>query len=597
MFRHRIPETSISRSARAVSLYLAVLVLLIAGLGSVDAFASTTYYVSNEGDDNHPGTSSADPWQSIARVNAATFEPGDAVLFRRGDIWHESLVISWSGTETAPITFSSYGPGPKPRISGSVRLSDWNHVSGPIWVSVEETEDPSRGAPHDGSQSGSGGYPGGAWFEAPDGTVTWGRQEAYIDHAGDFSELTEHLDWGWFDHHIYVYATTDPSSAFGALHASQRQYAVGMPNNDPQEHIVIEDLELVFTQSKGFFAGYPAREAHDLVIRDCHVAYIGIKGAASAYGLAVWHSDMLVQGNEIHDCGRRSVSYNVYATRNVLFENVTFDGNHFHHGFHTTGLDISNSGTDQFHDFVVSNNLFEGDPTVDLGAAGAFNSNHIWTHTNPGGALADFAFFNNIFTFHHGKGLTINGITNAFVAFNTFSGVNPTLTNYQAQLYFSNTVTNATVRNNIFVNDVDPSFNQYFLCVKADVEHIGEIDMDHNLFFTVSPNAFFADVVGIAGSYQMHEWSEYLSDTGWDGSSPPPQQPGFVNGPAGDLHLAPGSAAIGAGESIPWITTDLDGVPRADPPSLGAYAAGATGLLFADGFERGDLRHWSIQSL
>lgn len=306
---------------------------------------------------------------------------------------------------------------------------------------------------------------------------------------------------------------------------------------------------------------------------------------------------MLVQGNEIHDCGRRSVSYNVYATRNVLFENVTFDGNHFHHGFHTTGLDISNSGTDQFHDFVVSNNLFEGDPTVDLGAAGAFNSNHIWTHTNPGGALADFAFFNNIFTFHHGKGLTINGITNAFVAFNTFSGVNPTLTNYQAQLYFSNTVTNATVRNNIFVNDVDPSFNQYFLCVKADVEHIGEIDMDHNLFFTVSPNAFFADVVGIAGSYQMHEWSEYLSDTGWDGSSPPPQQPGFVNGPAGDLHLAPGSAAIGAGESIPWITTDLDGVPRADPPSLGAYAAGATGLLFADGFERGDLRHWSIQSL
>ena len=199
--------------------------------------------------------------------------------------------------------------------------------------------------------------------------MTWGHQEG-IDFAGDFAELTEEYDWGWFADHIYVYSPVDPGIAYAAIELSQRQYAIGMADNDPKEHIIIDGLELLFTQSKGFYAGYPAREAHDLTIRNCHIGYVGIKGAASAYGLAVWYSDMLVQNNEIHDCGRRSVSYNVYATRNVTFANVTIEGNYFHHGFHTTGIDIANSGTDQMINFVVRNNCFVGDPTVDLGASG-----------------------------------------------------------------------------------------------------------------------------------------------------------------------------------------------------------------------------------
>jgi hypothetical protein len=246
-----------------------------------------------------------------------------------------------------------------------------------------------------------------------------------------------------------VYSAVDPAAAYDSVQAAQRQYAIGMPGNNPQNYVVIDGLELLFTQSKGFYGGYPAQEAHGLTIRNCHVGFVGIKGAASAYGLAVWHSDMLIQNNEIHDCGRRSVSYNVYATRNVLFENVVIENNSFHHGFHTTGLDISNSGTDEMRHFVVRGNLFEGDPTVDLGGPEAFNSNHIWTDTNPDGVLDDFRFYNNIFTYCHGKGLTINGISNALVAFNTFYGVNPTLANYQAQLYFSGTVTSAVVRDNL----------------------------------------------------------------------------------------------------------------------------------------------------
>lgn len=567
---------------------LLMIILVSPGLVTGDSF-----YVANDGDDGNIGTAPDDAWQTLSRVSASTFQPGDSILLKRGDEWYESLMIPSSGTLAGPIVFGSYGTGALPRILGSIKLTEWSHVVGNIWVGDAETTDPSRGAPHDGSQSGSGGYPGGAWFEELDGTVTWGHQEKYINSPGDFAELTREYDWGWFDDHIYVYSAVDPGPAYVGMQVSQRQYAVGMADNDPKEHIVIDGLELLYTQSKGFYAGYPAREAHDLTIRNCHVGYVGIKGAASAYGLAVWYSDMLIRNNEIHDCGRRSVSYNVYATRNVTFANVVIEDNSFHHGYHTTGIDIANSGTDAMVNFVVRNNYFAGDPTEDLGAEGAFNSNHIWTQTNPGGSLTDFFFYNNIFTYCHGKGLTINGITNAHVYFNTFYGVNPTLANYQAQLYFSGTVTNAVVRNNIFYNDADPSFNGYFFCVKADSDHLAEVDSDFNLYFTSDPGAAIVDIVGITGSYSMAEWEAYKSETGWDATSPSPADPIFVDAPGGDLHLGAGSPAIDAGEVVPGINVDHAGNPRSVPPSLGAYAYGYGDELFSDDFESGNANGWT----
>lgn len=577
---------------------LLVLVLVAGGVEAAAGTANpaargTTYFVANDGDDDNLGTSSGAAWQTLAKVNSWSFLPGDSILLERGDEWYEPLVISWSGTVAEPILVGSYGTGEMPRILGSVRLTAWSHVTGSIWVSDDPATDPSMGAPHDGSAQGSGGWPGGAWFEELDGSVSWGHQEKVIDSAGDFSEFGEPYDWGWYGDHIYVYSTADPATTWAGVQASQRQYAVGMPGNNPAEHIVIDGLEMLFAQSKGFYGGYPAMEAHDLTIRNCHVGWIGIKSAASAYGLAVWHSDLLVQDNEIHDCGRRSVSYNVYATRGVIFENAIFEGNTFHHGFHTTGLDISNSGTDTFRNFTTRGNLFEGDPTVDLAAVPEeFNSNHIWTDAGSG-VMTDFTFVNNIFTACHGKGLAVTGIDHALVAFNTFYGVNPTLANYQAQIYFSSDVTNAVVRNNVFYNDVDPSFNSYFMSVKADSDDLADIDMDFNLFHTSDPSAFIVDIVGISGSYTADEWGIYKSETGWDASSPAPADPLFVNAPLGDFHLSDGSAAIGAGEAVAGITTDYNGLLRDDPPSLGALRYLPGDLIFQDGFESGDQQAWN----
>jgi len=52
------------------------------------------------------------------------------------------------------------------------------------------------------------------------------------------------------------------------------------------------------------------------------------------------------------------------------------------------------------------------------------------------------------------------------------------------------------------------------------------------------------------------------------------KDPQFVNAAAGDLHLKPGSPCLGKGTPNGAPATDLDGNPRPNPPSMGAYELG-----------------------
>ncbi|WP_343745853.1 right-handed parallel beta-helix repeat-containing protein [Chitinophaga sp.] len=77
------------------------------------------YYVDSNGSDSANGLSPATAWKTLSKVNTVTFQPGDSVLFKRGDAWTGTLVIKSSGTADARITFGAYGSGEKPRITGN----------------------------------------------------------------------------------------------------------------------------------------------------------------------------------------------------------------------------------------------------------------------------------------------------------------------------------------------------------------------------------------------------------------------------------------------------------------------------------------------
>src|SRR6185369_56254 len=80
---------------------------LIALLGTVLGVASmagaTSYYVdATAGNDSNSGLSAGAAWKTIGKVNAATFAAGDQILFKRGEVWRESLVPPSSGTSGSP---------------------------------------------------------------------------------------------------------------------------------------------------------------------------------------------------------------------------------------------------------------------------------------------------------------------------------------------------------------------------------------------------------------------------------------------------------------------------------------------------------------
>lgn len=80
--------------------------------------AGTTYYVdATGGSDGASGTSTGTAWQTLGKVNAQTFGPGDRILLKSGGVWNNQyLDLHGSGAAGAPIVLSRYGTGAKPLI-------------------------------------------------------------------------------------------------------------------------------------------------------------------------------------------------------------------------------------------------------------------------------------------------------------------------------------------------------------------------------------------------------------------------------------------------------------------------------------------------
>lgn len=81
--------------------------------------ANTYYFSSSTGDDSRTATQAQNPstpWKSLNKLNSffSSLQPGDDVLFKKGDTFVGKLTISRSGASGSPITISSYGTGDSP---------------------------------------------------------------------------------------------------------------------------------------------------------------------------------------------------------------------------------------------------------------------------------------------------------------------------------------------------------------------------------------------------------------------------------------------------------------------------------------------------
>jgi hypothetical protein len=75
--------------------------------------ATSTYYVSPDGDDSNDGTSSSTAWKTIDKVNTINFQQGDRILFEGGQTFSGTLQFDANdvGTQSDKIVVGSYGTG------------------------------------------------------------------------------------------------------------------------------------------------------------------------------------------------------------------------------------------------------------------------------------------------------------------------------------------------------------------------------------------------------------------------------------------------------------------------------------------------------
>ena len=152
---------------------------------------AATYYVDAEhGSDSNNGTSPITAWKSINKLNQQKFVPGDAILFRRGQIWREQLNLQSSGEAQRPITIDAYGEGSAPEISGA----DLAPPEG--WTACQ-----SCGA--NIWQSNAAAQPNVILLDGSKGTKR--------PTSGD---VKSQGDWNWSNGTLYIYAADQPARAF-----------------------------------------------------------------------------------------------------------------------------------------------------------------------------------------------------------------------------------------------------------------------------------------------------------------------------------------------------------------------------------------------
>ena len=129
--KHRLPTGC---RARLLLLFhtpfRTVLVCCCLLLLSSTSWAQTTYYVAATGNDSNTGRSAVQAFQSLGKVSSLALQPGDSVLFKRGDTFRGTLQINRSGSAGQPIVFAAYGAGKKPVLSGSTPVTGWTRTSG-----------------------------------------------------------------------------------------------------------------------------------------------------------------------------------------------------------------------------------------------------------------------------------------------------------------------------------------------------------------------------------------------------------------------------------------------------------------------------------
>jgi len=528
----------------------------------VPAADTTKFYVKNGGDDAKDGLSDANAWKTTAKVNGETFDPGDEILFNKGDTWRETDTVSSSGTVGNHITYGAYGSGDNPRILGSELALDFTaHASvANVWGSSTDLANPAT------ISNGSS-----VWFEETDGTVTFGDS---VDYDAAFLRLIQEHQFTWQNDSIYVYAASDPDIRYSNVEAGQRTRGIYLYG---KEYITIDGIDIFYTVSC-IDELYPTAGLTGLEVRNCELAFTGEKNGAG-YGLHTCYNNAIVEDNVIHHHGRRGFSLINYDDKDI--SNIVIQDNVFYNSYHTTGVDIE-TGTEaddsgDIDSIIIRRNHIYND------ADWATNTGGIFLQENQGstGKITSTYIYNNLFENSCNDFVSAENTDTVFIYNNTFYGQSTAI---GANLFFvkiddpDDDCLGWEIKNNIFYQNKDISSSG--LTVQNTQDHT-EIDVNYNLYYHTYGGGANRNIINANGTaYQMADWETMKSDLGYETNGPVPIDPLIFTD---SLNVKYGSSAIDSGLSLASIfIDDYYGVTRSEWNIGGAeiWSYGDTAVSF-----------------
>jgi len=225
----------------------------ITGLVTSMAIGDAYYVDATDGDDSNDGLSAENAIKTISEVNSLSLDPGDVVLFKRGETWRmpEDAYISLdNGDASGHITYSAYGTGEKPLFLGSIRSNntdDWNDEGGNIWSYKD-------------------------LIDRDVGNIIYNDAESFGIKEWSLGELAGEGQGHYFydstTDRLYLYSTSNPATFYSEIELAVKRWLFYVEN---KRYIILDNLSL----SYGAAHGISGANTHHIIIRNCDISYIG----------------------------------------------------------------------------------------------------------------------------------------------------------------------------------------------------------------------------------------------------------------------------------------------------------------------------------
>jgi parallel beta-helix repeat protein len=303
---------------------------------------AATYYVDNcvaVGNDLNNGTSPSTAWLTINKVNTSTFLPGDSILFQSTCTWREQLTVPSSGSAGSPITVGAYGSGALPIINGAALLSSgWTVTSGDIWQASLTTQ------------------PQQVFFNGVRGSP-----------VGSVGAVTGANDWCWASNVLYVYSTSEPTTAFTSpgVEASVRNYGI---RADGKPYLTIQNLEVKYSNQLYGSGGLTvANRSSNVLVNGVVADYNWGKGIEIVDEDSDNNiSNVTVENSQAYYNGQEGISVSPWSGTGgtTVFSNISILNNVVHNNsqdgtlMFIAGIHLATPGT--FSAYAITSSLVEG---------------------------------------------------------------------------------------------------------------------------------------------------------------------------------------------------------------------------------------------